>query len=149
MEISDFRKKVKQGSIVSVEGSNFNVREVVKFRLDDGSYYIKCFLNDGFVLADDENANAFLLVQKTETKFEEQFPNELSFQEKKFKFLYSAHAVAEQIKGEEIFKKGESERFWDYKADDNSYLSLGVIDKTGKRMDLYGKIVKCKNVMIA
>ncbi len=42
---------------------------------------------------------------------------------------------------EEIFKKGDGERFSDYKAKDNSYLSLGIMDKTKERLDFYGKII--------
>ena len=123
-----------------------NIGRRIKFRFDDGSFYIKLFLNDGYVFADDLNENMFLLVKEIKTTFKLPFPNELTFQNKQFKFLYNAHAVAEEIQGEEIFKKGDSERFWDYKAKDNSYLSLGINDKTGGRLDFYGRIIDNKNV---
>lgn len=141
MDAGEFRDKIESNIRLSADGRVFVVREVVKFRLDDGSYYIKCFLNDGFVIADDSNENTFLLVKEIKTPFQQPFPSEIDFDGKKFKFLYAAHAVAEKIQGEEIFKKGDSERFWDYKADDNSYLSLGVNDTTNERMDFYGKII--------
>ena len=73
--------------------------------------------------------------------FCEPFPEKFEFDAKKFNFLYSAHAVAEEIQGEEIFEKGDGEKFWDYKSEDNSYLNLGIDDKTGERADFYGNII--------
>ncbi len=141
MDVPEFRSKIKPGIKLSADGRDFIVKEVVRFKFDDGSYYTKCYLSDDYVFADDSNENMFLLVRETKTDFTQPFPNELDFDGKKFKFLYNAHAVAEKTEGEEIFKKGDSEAFWDYKAEDGSYLSLGINDQTGERADFYGKIV--------
>jgi hypothetical protein len=148
MNVIEFREKIRPDIKLSVEGRDFIVKEVIKFRLDDGSFYIKCFLNDGYVFADDLNENMFLLVKEVKTPFQQPFPQELDFDGKKFKFLYTAHAIAEEIQGEEIFKKGGSEKFWDYVAEDNSYLSLGIGDKTNERLDFYGKIVENNSVVL-
>ncbi len=142
MHVSEFRSKIKPNVKLSADGRDFTVKEVVKFRFDDGSFYIKCYLSDGYVFADDLNENMFLLVKEAKTNFQQPFPDEIDFEGKKFKFLYNAHAVAEEIEGEEIFRKGDSEAFWDYKAEDGSYLSLGISDQTGQRTDFYGKIVQ-------
>ena len=136
MTVQEFRKKVKPYAKLSIAGKDFLIKEVVKFRfdpvrnspptgpsgapsagmvsngVDDGSFYIKCFLSDNHVFADDLNENMFLLVKEVKTLFVQPFNEELDFDTKKFKFLYSAHAVAEKIYGEEIFKKGEGEKFW-------------------------------------
>jgi hypothetical protein len=141
MDVSEFRSKVKPDIKIFIDGGEYLVREVVKFRLSDGSFYIKCFLNDGYVLADDLNENCFLLVKEVETAFGLPYPENLIFDGKEFGFLYDAHAVAEETWGEEIFKKGDSERFWDYKAKDGGYLSLGINDTTGEKLDFYGKII--------
>ncbi len=141
MQVTEFRSKIRPNINLSVDGKDFLVKEVVKFRFDDGSFYIKCFLSDGYVFADDLNENMFVLVKEAKTPFREPFLQELDFDGKKFQFLYTAHAMAEEIQGEIIFKKGDSEKFWDYKAEDDSYLSLGVNDKTNERTDFYGKIV--------
>ena len=148
MQVIEFRSKVKPDITLSVDGKNFTVKGVVKFGFGDKTFYIKCFLNDGWVFADDLAENIFVLVKETKTPFREPFPQEFDFDGKKFKFLYTAHATAEEIQGEEIFKKGDSEKFWDYKAEDNSYLSLGINDKTGERMDFYGRIVRNDSVWI-
>ncbi len=148
MEVPEFRSKIKTNVKLSVGGKDFTVREVVKFRFDDGSFYVKCFLSKGFVFADDLSENMFILVKEVGTPFQEPFPGELDYDGKKFKFLYTAHAVAEETQGEEIFKKGDSEKFWDYKSQDNSYLSLGIGDKTGGRLDFYGKIVENDTVKL-
>lgn len=131
---------------LSVGGKDFLIKEVVRFRFDDGTFYIKCWLSDDYVFADDLNENMFILVKELETLFVQPFAKELDFDTKKFKFLYSAHAVAEEIQGEEVFKKGDGEKFWDYKSEEGDYLSLGVNDKTGKRTDFYGRIVDNKSV---
>lgn len=149
MEVSEFRSKIKSNIKLSVEGRDFLVKEVVKFRFDDGSFYIKCFLSDDFVFADDLNENSFLLVKEIKTDISQPFQPELDFDGKKFKFLFEAHAIAEEIEGEEIFKKGDSEKFWDYVAPDNNYLSLGVNDETGGRLDFYGKIVANDSVKLS
>jgi hypothetical protein len=141
MEVAEFRLKIKPNLKLLIEDKEFIVKEVIKFRFDDGNFYVKCFLNDGYVLADDLNENMFVLVKETKTSFQQLFSRELDFDGKKFEFLYTAHAVAEETQGEEIFKKGDSESFWDYKAEDDSYLSLGVNDKARERLDFYGKII--------
>ena len=148
MTVEEFRKKIKPFSKLSIEGKDFLVKEVVKFRFDDGSHYVKCWLNDNYVFADDLNENMFILVQEVKTSFVEPFQEKVEYDNKKFEFLYLAHAIAEEIQGEEVFVLGEGERFWDYKSEDNSYLSLGVKDKSGKRMDLYGRIVDNNSVEI-
>jgi hypothetical protein len=141
MQVNEFREKVKPNVKITVEGKDFVIKEVVKFRFDDGTFYIKCWLSDDYVLADDLNENMFILVKETKTDFKPPFHEKVEYENKEFKFLYKAHAVAEEISGEEVFKKGDSESFWDFKADDNSYLSLGVNDQTNERQDFYGKIV--------
>ena len=141
MEVTEFRSKIKPNIKLSAGGKDFTVKEVVKFKFDDGGFYIKCFLNDDYVFADDLNENMFLLVKEIKTSFQQPFLQELDFDGKKFKFLYTAHAIAEEIQGEEIFKKGDSERFWDFKAEDDSYLSLGINDNTNERLDFYGRII--------
>ncbi|HOX30629.1 MAG TPA: DUF4178 domain-containing protein [Candidatus Paceibacterota bacterium] len=148
MDVLEFRSKIKPNAVISIGGRDYTVKEVVKFRFDDGNYYIKCFLEGGFVFADDLSENTFILVKGIKTPFKRPFPENLEFDGKNFKFLFSAHAVAEEIQGDEVFKKGESERFWDYAADDGSYLSLGINDQSGERSDDWGRIVNNGDVAI-
>lgn len=152
MTVKEFRAKVKPFCKLSVEGKDFLIKEVVKFRFDDGNFYIKCFLGDNYVFADDLNENMFVLVKEVKTLFVQPFAKELEFDAKKFNFLYTAHAVAEETIGEEAFKKGYGETFWDYKSEDNSYLSLGLKDEGenehAERVDFYGRIIDNKSVEI-
>lgn len=141
MTIKEFRKKIKPDIEITIKNKKFTVKEIIKFRLDDDSYYIKCFLNDNFIIADDGEKNIFIFGREVETPFKDPFPKTLKFQGKNLKFLYEAHAIAEKIWGEEIYKKGYAEKFWDYKASDGSYLSLGFEDKTKIRLDLFGKVI--------
>ncbi len=148
MDVSEFRKNVSVGAILQAGSQDFEILQVIKFRLDNGDYYIKCFLSNDYIFADDLEENIFLLVRETNTPFELPFDKRLEYDGKIFNFSYTAHAIAEDTKGQEIFKKGESERFWDYEAKDGSYLSLGKIDSTNVRMDMYGKIVLPSEVSI-
>ena len=148
MNVAKFRKQININSKVIVEGKEYKIKQLVKFRLADGDWYMRLFFTDGNVLADDLGENIFILVKKIETDFELPFPKKLVYQNKEFKFSYDARAVAEEVFGEGVFRVGDSEKFWDYEAEDGSYLSLGIDDKTGKRMDLVGKIVKQVDVTV-
>ncbi len=141
MHVQEFRRKISAGATIIVDGKELDVLEVVLFRFKDKSFYIKCFLSDGYVLADDAHSDAFVLVREVTCDITEPFPKELTFDEKSFTFLFEAHAVAERISGEEIFKEGDSETFWYYESEDGSYLSLGIHDHSGERQDFYGKTV--------
>lgn len=142
MQVQEFRKKIKPNLKIVVGDKKFLVKSVVKFRLDDGNFYIKCFLNNKYVLADDDNENIFVLVREVETKIKEPFRKSIVYNKEKFDFLYKAHATAEEVSGEEIFKKGEGESFWDYQSVSGNYLSLGIVDKNHERMDFYGRKIK-------
>lgn len=148
MQIAEFREQIKPGVKLQVKNETFIVKEVVKFRFDNGSFYIKCFLNDGFVFADDLERNMFLLVKEIKTAIKEPFPPEIDFAGKKFKFLCADYAVAEETQGEEIFQKGQSETFWDYQATDDAYLSLGIIEETKEQLDFLGKIILPNEIKI-
>jgi len=146
MKVEEFRKNIKAGVKIVADGQEFVVEEVVKFRFDDGDFYIKCFMSGGFVLADDLNENSFVLVREIKNDIAAPFPKVLKYNGKEFNFIFEAHAVAEETEGKEIFKKGDSETFWDYSSADDSYLSLGVNDQSGERQDFYGKIMEEVNV---
>jgi len=148
MEVVEFREKIKPGLTLRIKDKNLGVKEVIKFRFDDGSHYIKCFLSNDYVFADDLDENIFLLVKEVKTDFQIPFTEDINYKGKKFKFLYTAHAIAEETWGEEIFKRGDSERFWDFAADDGSYLSLGIIDRSSERLDFFGEIVAPKDVSL-
>ncbi|MDP1883804.1 MAG: DUF4178 domain-containing protein [Candidatus Moranbacteria bacterium] len=147
MKVQEFRENIRAGVKIVADGKEFEVEEVVKFRFDDGNFYIKCFMSDGFVLADDENENSFVLVKEIKNDFMPPFPKILRFDGKEFEFLFEAHAVAEEIEGKEIFKKGDSETFWDFSSAGGAYLSLGINDRSGERQDFYGKILEGVNLI--
>jgi|SRR3989344_7555013 len=148
MTVEEFRATVKPFTKLSVDGNDFLIEEVTKFRFDDGSFYVKCILNDGYIFADDEVNNMFLLVKEVKILFVQPFPEQLEFDEKRFKFLFSAHAIAEEVAGKEIWKKGYGEKFWDFKSENGSYLSLGVDDDKKKRLDFYERIINCDLVKL-
>jgi hypothetical protein len=146
MEIREFTEKVRPNGKLIIEGEEFEVLQVVKFRLDDGSSYFKCFLSKDRVIAEDSEMNVYIFVGPVQTEFTEPMPKKLDFDGKRFDFLYDAHAIAEEIWGDAEFKKGEQERFWDYEAEDGSYLSLGINEVDGQKADFYGKKVSVNSV---
>lgn len=143
MDVKEFRNKVNIDSVLVINDIEYTIKELVKFRLDDGSNYIKCYLNDDYVFADDENENNFLLVKPVANHIAELVEETIEFDEKEFDFLFVAHATATETFGDNsYFPQGQSEKFWDYKAEDGSYLSLGINDQTNQRVDFYGKIIQ-------
>jgi hypothetical protein len=146
MNVKDFRKKIKPDSIIVIDGKEYKIETLIKFRFDDGSYYIKCYFSNGMVFAEDETENNYVFVEPVETEFGEPFPEKLNFQKKDYNFIYFAHAVAQVVSNDKHFKVGEGERFWDYQANDGSYLSLGINDLTGRKEDYCGKIVHPESV---
>ena len=141
MDVKKFREKVKFDSKIIIAGQEYEIEQLIKFRLDDGSFYIKLFFTNGYVLADDLDENMFILVKEIDTDFEQPFPEELVYNGKKFHFTYEAEAVAEEVEGAGKFQVGDQEKFWDYETEEGDYLSLGLDKKTGRRMDLTGKII--------
>lgn len=146
MDVKKFRELIWHAKKVVIGANSHQLKQIVRFEFDDGSFYIKCFLKDGYVFADDESTDSFLLVKEVKTPFVEPFPENIEFEGKKFDFLFNAHAVARKIKGEEVFKIGDGEKFWDYKSAKGNYLSLGINDATGQRLDFYGSIVGASQV---
>lgn len=143
MDVEEFRNKVNIDCVLIIDKIAYIIKELVKFRLDDGSSYIKCYLNNGYIFADDESENTFLLVKPMKNDIAEPFSKKVKFDGKEFDFLYVAHATAIKTFGDNsYFPQGQSEKFWDYKAEDGSYLSLGINDQTSQRADFYGKIIQ-------
>jgi len=148
MNVDEFRKTIQLESIIQINDQDYKIDELVKFKFDDGSYYTKLYLKNGFVFADDDENNMFLLVEPIKTEFKPPYVKTLEFHGKKFNFLYSAHATAEETKGKQIFPQGNSEGFWDYMSEDGSYLSLGIDDQSKEKVDFYGKIIKPEQVSL-
>lgn len=148
MTVSEFCKIVKPNIKLVINNNEFIVKQIIKFRFSDGDFYIKCFLDNGYVLADDLNENMFVLVKEVETTFQLPFPKNLTYKNQEYTFLYEAEAIAEKIFGENIIELGYKEKFWDFKSENNNYLSLGIDEKTGVRMDFFGEIVSEKDLNI-
>jgi len=152
MDIRKFRRKLKLDSKIIIDGKIFSVKEIVKFRLDSGSFYLKLFLGDDYVLADDLSENIYIFVKdvthQTKSISVDSPPKNLKYDGKDFDFLYTEHAVAEEVWGAGSFRKGESESFWNYQAKDGSYLSLGIVDKDGSRLDFAGRILKPEELIL-
>ncbi len=146
MNVKDFRKVIKANVVLMIEGKKYQIEELVKFRVDDGTYYFKCYLKNGYVFAEDSENNIYQLLKHIKTSISQPFPKKLRFQNKDFTFLYDANATAEEVSSEKHFGKKQSEHFWDYKDDEENYLSLGINDWNGKRADCIGKIIKPEEV---
>lgn len=149
MNVTEFEKKININSIIVIKNKKYKIREIVKFRVDDGSSYTKCYLENDFILAGDSSVNSYLLMKPVDQNFSFPYARELIFDNKFFKFLFEAHAIAVEIFGEDtFFKVGEGEKFWDYSGPDGYYLSLGINDIDNHKADHYGLIIKSKDLKI-
>ena len=99
------------------------------------------------MIAEDEEMGVYILVKTVDMSLTEPFPKLIKHDGKTFKFLYFAHAIAEEVWGNDSVR-GTGEKFWDYMSDDGSYLSLGISDESNEKVDFYGKTVDKKNVSI-
>ena len=148
MEIREFRERVSPGKKVLTEGKELTVLEVIKYRFDDGGFYFKCYLSDNYLIAEDEEMNVYILVKPVDVGLLARDMNDVEFDNKKFKFLYFAHAIAEEVWGKGRAEKNSGEKFWDYMAEDGSYLSLGIADGSNEKVDFYGKTLLPEKVSI-
>jgi len=146
-DVEHFRKEISINSKLKIKGKEHCIKEIVKFKFDDGNYYMKLFLDDGYVLADDLGGNSFILVKEVKTSLSTE-QKKINFKDKNLDFFYNAHATAEKTYGEQVFPEGDSESFWNYSSKDGAYLSLGIIDKTKRRLDFFGDIVYSKDIQI-
>jgi len=141
--VKDFREKLDINSTLRIKGKDFKIEQIVKFRMDNGDFYMKLFLENGYVLADDLEEDIFIFVKEIDVDIEK----EVLFEGKKYEFSYKAATEAEEVIGKEIFAKGAKEVYCDY-THGNDYLSLGLVESTGERMDLAGEVLKGKDIEI-
>jgi hypothetical protein len=146
ISVLEFRKKISLNSMLKIKGRKFKIKQIIKFRLNSGDFYIKVFLENGYVLADDLESNSFIFVKEIGKNNLVPNKTKIFYKNENFEFLYKASAIAEEVFGEGEFKLGEGEVFWDYKTEENKYLSLGIVNKTNERMDLIGEIIYGKNI---
>jgi len=144
--VQDFRENIQLNSTLIIKGQEHTIQQIIKFRFDNGDFYFKLYLIDGNVLADDLERNCFIFVKEVFDDLEI-VEKTLVYDNKTFKWLYSAKTTAEEVWGSGRWKVGNQETFSDYESNGN-YLSLGVNSQTGKREDYYGKILQPKDIKI-
>lgn len=154
MTTKEFVRKAKVGSRVKVAGKVFTIKEVIKWKmLRSQGFYHKYVLedeggDDGYRFAEDPDAGKFLLVHIFKFAHPDSFLPEYEIEGKRFKFSYGEVCAAAEVKGDFCHKVGDLESFWDYEAEDGSYLSLGSVLPSGEREDLIGHWVKPREVKI-
>jgi len=153
MKTQEFVGRVKSGMRVGVGEKVFEAKQKIKWRmLRSGGCYHKYVLvdregNDGYRLAEDPESERFILVKVFESEIDE-LASEVEVEGRGFSFSYSEFCVAEEVWGEEIYRKGAMEIWWDYEAEDGSYLSLGNSLPGGEREDLIGRWVEPEEVQL-
>jgi len=149
MNVPNFENQININSVIVINNQKYKILEIVKFCADDSSTYLKCYLENDFILAGDSGANTYLLMKPVNCNLSFPYPEKLFFDNKQFNFLFEAHAVATEIIGDNtFFKLNEGEKFWDYSGPDGYYLSLGISDVDSHKADHYGKIIQPEELEI-
>lgn len=90
MNVKEFRAKIRAGQKITIDGKKLNVEGIIKFRLDDGSYYIKCSLSGNYIFAEDSEENVYNLLKELNTSFKQPFPKNSNLKAKNSIF-YTLH----------------------------------------------------------
>lgn len=144
MTHKDLVNKIKPGMKIRIKGVSYTVKQhIVWMQHRSGYPYDKWVLEDsegfnGYRMFIETNEPAMGFAKIFHHEFAEPMPDELEFERKKYRKTWDEFCTAVKVEGEEIYKKGEGEIWWDYVSEDNEKegLSLGRSWETWEREDL-------------
>jgi len=146
-------KEIKVGDVLDIGGTKFEVVQRIKWKmLLSNSSYIKFVLKSpkgDFRLAYDDEAEKWIFGKVVETGIKMPFGKEVIWKGKRFKFYAKEVCIAEEVQGSGKFRVGSMEAWWDFTAEDGSYISLGYDIETLEREDIVGRWVEVNEVEVA
>jgi len=148
--------QLEQGTKITVKGTLYTVKQHIVWMQHRAGYPY-----DKWVLVDADGYDGYrLFIEVTKSAmgfgkifrhdFVEPLPETLEFEGKKYKRTWDEFCTVKQAEGEEIYKEGEGEVWWDYVAEDNNQecLSLGRSWETWEREDLKTLSLELEDVQI-
>lgn len=152
------RKKLidslKPGIIIFIEGKKYKILQHIvwwqaksdenydKYVLEDesGNYDYRLFFSGDFI----GMSKIFL------HPFEEPLPKKLTYQGQKYHLIQDEFCIVRRVEGQEFYKVGDAEIWWDYALSDGERkgLSLGRNWETWKREDLETRELNLKDIKI-
>lgn len=154
MNISELKLKLKPQVQVSISGQVFKILEhIVWYQAKSGQDY------DKYVLEDENGNNDFRfwisgeflgLSEIIHHDFKEPLPEVIEYGGKKWKKSQDEFCIVKETEGEQFYKVGDCEIWWDYlnTQDNTEGLSLGRNWETWEREDLVYKMVDVNDITI-
>lgn len=147
---------IKIGSKIIIKGIPYTVKQHIVWMQHRANYpYDKWVLVDSngydgyrFFIETTESAMGFAKV--FEHNFTEPLPELIEFEGKKYKQVCGEFCTAIKVEGEEVYKEGDGEIWWDYSCIDNESegLSLGRSWETWIREDLKTQALELSDVKV-
>ena len=147
---------IKPGKKIKIKGDTYLVKQHIvwmQHRADS------CY--DKWVLVDEKGYDGYRFFIEVKTPaigfakifthdFIEPMPEVLEFQGKKYKMVCGEFCTAVKVEGEEVYRQGDAEIWWDYVSEDDETkgLSLGRSWETWEREDLATQALELADVEI-
>ena len=156
MNYVELVQAIQPGSKLFVKGTTYTVKQhIVWMQHRANSPYDKWVLvdsngNEGFRFFIEAPESAIGFAQIFHYDFKEPMPEELEFEGKKYKQVCGEFCTAIKVEGEEVYKEGDGEIWWDYACVDNDKegLSLGRNWETWEREDLKTYVLEMSDVSL-
>jgi hypothetical protein len=154
MTMNELKENLKPSIKIEINGRIFTILEhIIWYMAKSNQNY------DKYVLEDEAGNRDFRLWFSGETiglskifehEFIEPMPEILEYKGKKYKLSQDEFCIVKKAEGEEIYKVGECEIWWDYVnlSDKTKGLSLGRNWETWQREDLKSEYINIEDITI-
>jgi len=154
MSLSDLITTIQPGSKITIKGKPFTVKQHIVWMQHRAGYtYDKWVLvdakdYDGYRFFIDSRENAVGFAEIFHHEFTEPMPMELIYNGRKYTQTCAEFCTAEKVEGDEVYKQGDGEIWWDYVSadDEKTGLSLGRSWETWEREDLATSTLNPKDI---
>ena len=156
MSHNELVQAIKPGAQIIVRGAPYTVKQHIVWMQHRANYsYNKWVLTDkdgydGYRLFIESQEKVMGFAEIFHFNFQEPLPEELEFEGKKYKQVYGEFCTAIQVEGDEVYKEGDGEVWWDYISLENNKvgLSLGRSWETWEREDLKTQALELSDVSL-
>lgn len=154
MKISELIRQLKPEMAININSKKYKVLQHIVW------WQAKCNENyDKYVLEDESGNHNYRMFISGDSigmskifhyPFQEPMPDELVYKGKKYKLTQDEFCIVRKVEGQEFYKVGDEEIWWDYIPSDGkgTGLSLGRNWETWEREDLETQDLNPKEIII-
>ncbi len=147
---------IKPGKSIKIKGDTYLVKQHIVWMQHRAGYSY-----DKWVLVDDKDYDGYRFFIEVKTpamgfakifthNFIEPMPEVLEYQGKKYKMVWGEFCTAIKVEGEEVYKQGDAEIWWDYVSEEDETRGLSLVRswETWEREDLSTQSLELDDVVI-